>query len=124
MDYISVLIASIGNPTLATLVISYVSGFISAFASTTGYLASVIPMAEPILNNPNLHSIDVISAIAVSSSIVDLSPLSSAGAILLANVQGINSRLFFKQLLMTTGIFIAFGPGLAWLLFVVIGMPW
>ena len=117
-------IAGMGNPVLAALAVSYVSGFISAFSSTTAYLASVIPMAESILMNPQLSSIDVISAISVSSSLVDLSPISSAGAILLANVQGIKEKVFFRQLLMTTGIFFAIGPGLAWLLFIVIGMPW
>lgn len=124
MDYVTAMIADLGNPILATLAVSYVGGFVSAFASTTGFLASVIPIAEPVLMDPSLSSINVISAISASSSIVDLSPLSSAGALLLANVQGIKERVFFRQLLITTGIFIAFGPGLAWLLFVVIGTPW
>ncbi|WP_338448587.1 SLC13 family permease [Niallia oryzisoli] len=124
MDYVTDFIADMGNPDLAALAVLYVSGFVSAFASTTAYLTSIIPMAETIFMNSHLSSIDLISAISVSSSIVDLSPLSSAGAILLANVQGIKERVFFRQLMMTTGIFIAFGPGLAWLLFIVIGMPW
>ena len=124
MKFVTDMIADMGNPVLATLAVSYVGGFVSAFASTTGFLASVIPIAEPVLMNPDLSAVNVISAISASSSIVDLSPLSSAGAILLANVQGIKERVFFRQLLMTTGVFIAFGPGLAWLLFVVIGMPW
>ncbi|MDN4075437.1 SLC13 family permease [Fictibacillus terranigra] len=124
MDYVTGLIADMGNPLLATLAVSYVGGFVSAFASTTGFLASIIPIATPILQDPSLSSNNVISAISASSSIVDLSPLSSAGAILLANVQGIKDRVFFRQLLLTTGVFIALGPGLAWLLFVLIGMPW
>jgi di/tricarboxylate transporter len=124
MKYVTGLIADMGNPLLATLAVSYVGGFVSAFASTTGFLASIIPIATPILQDPALSTSNVISAISASSSIVDLSPLSSAGALLLANAQGIKERVFFRQLLLTTGIFIALGPGFAWLLFVVIGMPW
>ncbi|WP_191090571.1 SLC13 family permease [Niallia endozanthoxylica] len=124
MDDVAVMIENIGNPALAALALSYVSGVISSFASTTGFLASIIPMAESVLLNPHLSTNNVIAVISVSSSIVDLSPLSSVGAILLANVQGIKERVFFKQLLMTTGILIALGPGLAWLLFIVVGMPW
>jgi di/tricarboxylate transporter len=124
MDYVTGLIADMGNPLLATLTVSYVGGFVSAFASTTGFLASVIPIATPILQDLTFSTNNVISAISASSSIVDLSPLSSAGALLLANVQGIKERVFFRQLLFTTGVFIALGPGFAWLLFVVIGMPW
>jgi len=121
MDDVAVMIENIGNPALAALALSYVSGVISSFASTTGFLASIIPMVESVLLNPHLSTNQVIAVITVSSSIVDLSPLSSVGAILLAHVQGIKERVFFKQLLITTGILIALGPGLAWLLFIVIG---
>ncbi|OMP67205.1 SLC13 family permease [Domibacillus epiphyticus] len=124
LSYVTGLIADMGNPVIATLTVSYVGGIVSAFASTTGFLASIIPIGAPLIQHPDLSSINVISAIAASSSIVDLSPLSSAGALLLANVQGIKERVFFRQLLITTGVFILLGPGLAWLLFVVIGMPW
>jgi di/tricarboxylate transporter len=124
MTYVTGLITGMDNPLLASLAVSYVGGFVSAFASTTGFLASIIPIATPLLQDPELSSINLISAVAASSSIVDLSPLSSAGALLLANVQGMKERVFFRQLLITTGVFITLGPGLAWLLFVVIGMPW
>lgn len=124
MDDLTVLLEEIDNPAIAGLAFSYMGGFVSSFASTTGFLTAIIPMAESVLINPEMSSIDVVSAISVSSSIVDLSPLSTLGAILLANVQGINERLFFKQLLLTTVIFIAIGPGLAWLLFIVIGTSW
>ncbi len=124
MDDMAVMIENIGNPALAVLVLSYISGVVSAFASTSGFLATVIPMAESVLLNPDLSTNNVIAVISVSSSIVDFSPLSSVGAILLAHVQGIKERIFFRRLLVTTGILTALGPGLAWLLFIVIGMPW
>ncbi|QGQ45493.1 SLC13 family permease [Metabacillus sediminilitoris] len=121
IDYVTELIASVGNPVIAALTASYVGGFVSAFASTTGFLAAIIPLAAPILQDPTISSIGVISAIAISSSIVDLSPFSTNGALLLANVQGISERVFFRQLLFVTAIVVALGPGLAWLIFVLIG---
>ncbi|HWK22865.1 MAG TPA: SLC13 family permease [Ureibacillus sp.] len=124
MDYITNLISDMDNSVMASLAVSYVGGIVSAFASTTGFLAAVIPMATPILQDPSISSLGVLSAVAASSSIVDLSPLSSVGALLLTNVQGIKERVFFKQLLVVALTFIVLGPGLAWLLFVVIGMPW
>ncbi|OMP65995.1 SLC13 family permease [Domibacillus epiphyticus] len=124
MESITNLISSMDNPVIATLTVSYIGGIVSAFASTTGFLAAVIPMSVPILEDPSVSSLGVVSAIAAASSIVDLSPLSSVGALLLANVQGIKERVFFRQLLFVALAFVAFGPGLAWLLFMVIGMPW
>jgi di/tricarboxylate transporter len=121
IDYVTELIASVENSVIAALTASYVGGFVSAFASTTGILAAIIPLAAPILQDPAVSSIGVISAIAIASSIVDLSPFSTNGALLLANVQGVNERVFFRQLLLVTAIVVALGPGLAWLIFVMIG---
>ncbi|MDN4075354.1 SLC13 family permease [Fictibacillus terranigra] len=121
IEYVTELIANVGNPVIAALSASYVGGFVSAFASTTGMLAALIPLAAPILQDPAISSIGVVSAIAIASSIVDLSPFSTNGALLLANVQGVNERVFFKQLLLVTALVVVFGPGLAWLIFVVIG---
>jgi Na+/H+ antiporter NhaD/arsenite permease-like protein len=124
LDYMTELIASVGNPVLAALAACYVGGVVSSFASTTGFLAAVIPLAAPILQDSTISSIGVVSAIAIASSVVDLSPFSTNGALILANVQGVNDRLFFRKLLHTAMVFIALGPGLAWLIFVLIGTPW
>ncbi|MDQ0219545.1 hypothetical protein ELQ35_16935 [Peribacillus cavernae] len=124
MDYMTDQIASVGNPILASLMASYVGGVISAFASTTGFLAAVIPLSAPILQDPTMSAIGVVSALSISASVVDISPFSTNGALIMANVQGVNERLFFRKLLLIAGLFIALGPGLAWLLFVLMGTPW
>lgn len=61
---------------MATLGASYLGGFVSVFASTTGFLAAIMKFAAPILTDPTLSTTVVVSAIAVSANIVDLSPLS------------------------------------------------
>ncbi|BCU81484.1 hypothetical protein JIR001_12670 [Polycladomyces abyssicola] len=122
IDYVTQLIAKVGNPVIAALAASYVGGVVSAFASTTGFLAAIIPLAAPILQDPSISSIGVVSAIAIASSIVDISPFSTNGALLLANVQGVNERVFFKELLLVSAIIVALGPGIAWLAFVLMGI--
>ncbi|MED2974099.1 SLC13 family permease [Fictibacillus sp. B-59209] len=124
MDYMTDQIASVGNPVLASLMASYVGGIISAFASTTGFLAAVIPLSAPILQDPSMSAIGVVSALSIAASVVDISPFSTNGALMVANVQGVNERLFFRKLLLIAGLFIALGPGLAWLIFVLMGTPW
>jgi di/tricarboxylate transporter len=120
IDYMTELISSVDNPMIAALAASYIGGIVSAFASTTGFLAAIIPLAAPILKDPTISSIGVISAISISSSIVDLSPFSTNGALLLANVQGMKEREFFMKLLLVSAVVVALGPGLAWLIFVLI----
>ncbi|MBD1381984.1 SLC13 family permease [Metabacillus arenae] len=120
MDYLTEQIANVKSPVLAALITSYIGGIISAFASTTGFLAAVIPLSVPILQDPSMSSVGVISAISIAASVVDISPFSTTGAVLLANAQGIKENVFYKRLLIIAGIFVAAGPGLAWLIFVVL----
>ncbi|RFU65232.1 SLC13 family permease [Peribacillus glennii] len=124
LAYMRDLIATVDNPVRASLLASYVGGIISAFASTTGFLAAIIPLATPILQDPNISSVGVIAAISMASSIVDLSPFSTSGAVILANAQGMKERDFFIKMLIVSAGFVILGPGLAWLVFVVLGLPW
>lgn len=121
VKYTADLLNQIDNPILTSLIASYVAGILSSFASTTGMLAVIIPLVTPILNNPIISTMGVISAITIAAAIVDLSPFSTNGALILANVKGVDENKFFKQLLIISGFLIILGPGLAWLMFVLIG---
>lgn len=120
VDYITSLLSERSIPLLASLAVCYIGGLVSAFASTTGFLATIVPMALPIIESSTISCVGLLSAIAVSCSIVDLSPLSSAGAILLTNQQGANKSKFYRQLMFAALCFVVFAPLLAWLIFVVI----
>ncbi|WP_144548477.1 SLC13 family permease [Bacillus sp. X1(2014)] len=121
IQYVTALIQEVGNPYLTSLVTTYIGGVTSAFASTTGLLGVIIPMAAPILTDPAVSSIGVVTAIALASSLVDLSPFTTGGALYLANVQGVPERVFFMKLLTVGGLFIVLSPIVAWLIFVVLG---
>ncbi len=58
---------------------------VSAFASTTGILAALIPLAVPFLLAGEIGAIGVIIALALSSFIVNSSPFSKSGALCVAN---------------------------------------
>lgn len=120
-DYVEGAIAAVGSPALAALAASYVGGVISAFASTTAMLGALIPLAAPILEDPAVPALGVVTAIALASSVVDTSPFSTNGALLLANVQNVDGRVFFKWLLYWGILVTALVPLTAWALFVVIG---
>ncbi len=120
--FITEQIQKVGSPVLASLVASYLGGIISVFASTTGFLAVIVPLSVPILNDPSISTMGVVTALAISANIVDLSPLSGGGALMLANVQGVSEREFFRRLLLGTLVLTLIGPGLAWLIFVVLGI--
>ena len=75
----------IGAPLLASLVICMTGALVSAFASTTGILAAIVPLAVPLVAGGNVAGWALISALAVCAALVDVSPFSTTGATLIAS---------------------------------------
>ena len=123
IDYVEALISSTANPLVAALAASYVGGVISAFASTAGILGVAIPLAGSVLQDPSIPAIGAVSAVAIASAIVDVSPFSTNGALLLANAQNVDTRKFFRQLLLWAAVVTLVMPLLAWFVFVVLAVP-
>ena len=73
--------AGLGVAALGALVLCYVGGVVSAFASSTALLPVIIPIAVPLINDGGVSAGLVVAAVAVSSTIVDVSPFSTNGAI-------------------------------------------
>jgi di/tricarboxylate transporter len=75
----------VGSPLIAALVICLIAALVSAFASTTGILAALVPLALPLVASGDVAGWALISALAVCASIVDVSPFSTVGATLIAS---------------------------------------
>ncbi|WP_433443937.1 SLC13 family permease [Nonomuraea sp. CA-141351] len=121
VDYVGSAVAAIGIPLLVALLICYVGGVVSAFASTVGILGALVPLAVPLLNQGTLGPIAMISALSVSSAIVDVSPFSTTGALLVANVRGMERDAFYRKLLTYGAAIVVVGPLAAWALLVAPG---
>lgn len=118
IDDLEQAISGLGSGSLAALVTSYVVGLVSAFASTTGTLGAITPIVVPLAADPALTAVGVVTAIGISSSVVDSSPLSTTGALLMANAEGTEEKAFFRALLLWAILMIAVVPALAWGVFV------
>ncbi|MEU7581458.1 SLC13 family permease [Streptomyces sp. NPDC041068] len=119
IDYLGKQVASIQAPLFGALLICLIGAIASAFASTTGMLGALIPLAVPFLLDGDVGPVGLITALAISSSIVDASPFSTSGALVTANTPE-NQRDFVFRRLMAWGLGIAVaGPLVTWGLFVV-----
>lgn len=76
--------SKIGSTILAAFIICFIGGLVSAFASTTGILAALVPLALPLVATGEVSGWALICSLAVCSSIVDLSPFSTVGATFVA----------------------------------------
>lgn len=112
----------IGIPVVVALVLCYVIGVGSAFASSTALLTAFIPLAGPLLAQSDLSPTAVVAALAISATIVDVSPFSTDGALMIANAQGDDTKTIYRDLLIYAGGVVLVAPLLAWLLFVPTGL--
>lgn len=121
ITYVGNSVAQLTSPLMAALLLCFVGAVISAFASSTAVLGSLIPLGVPFLQGDNSGlAIGFIAAMAVSSTIVDVSPFSTNGALVLANARGIDRDRFFRQLMVYGGAVTVIAPVVVWLLFVVL----
>jgi di/tricarboxylate transporter len=102
MDLFTTLLARLATPNTLNGVIAFVTGAISTYSSTSGvvlpaFLPTVTTLVEKVGGGDPLA---VALSINVGSALVDVSPLSTLGALCVAAVSGpVASRRLFNQLL-------------------------
>jgi Na+/H+ antiporter NhaD/arsenite permease-like protein len=114
--------AGLGAAAIGALILCYVGGIVSAFASSTALLPVIIPIAIPLVAEGGLSAGFFVAALAVSSTIVDVSPFSTNGALMLANKPDtIDENTYYKQILGYATIVTLVGPLLVWVALVLPG---
>jgi len=121
IDAVGQSVSGIGAPLLAALLLCYIGGVVSAFASSVAVLGATIPLAVPFLQQGQIGSVGMIAALAIASTIVDVSPFSTNGALVVANAAPEERDSVYKQFLIYSILVIIVGPALAWLLLIVPG---
>ncbi|MFS0715368.1 SLC13 family permease [Microbacterium sp. 2P01SA-2] len=112
-------IGSLGSPLVGVLVLCVMAGVVSAFASSTAVIAISIPMLLPLIQDSPVAGGMAISAVAIAAKVVDVSPFSTNGALVLANAQNVDPPAFYQRILRYSGVIVLFGPFLAWAALVV-----
>ncbi|MFG1912134.1 SLC13 family permease [Kribbella sp. NPDC048928] len=107
--------AGLGAAIIGALVLCYVGGVVSAFASSTALLPVIIPIAVPLIGHGGISAGFFVAALAIASTIVDVSPFSTNGALMLANrPDTIAEPVYYKQILTYSAIVVVVGPLLVW----------
>jgi di/tricarboxylate transporter len=107
--------AGLGAAVIGALVLCYVGGVVSAFASSTALLPVIIPIAVPLIAHGGISAGLFVAALAVASTIVDVSPFSTNGALMLANrPDTIAEPVYYQQILTYSMIVVVAGPLLVW----------
>ncbi|WP_299037191.1 SLC13 family permease [uncultured Pseudokineococcus sp.] len=112
-------VAGFGTPLLAALVICFIGAIVSAFASTTGILGTLIPLSVPFLLAGEVGTVGLVVALAISSSVVDCSPFSTNGALVVANSEPEMRDKIFRSLMILGMGLVVVAPLVTWLALVV-----
>lgn len=114
-------VSDIGVPLLAAVLLCYIGAIVSAFASSVGIMGALIPLAVPFLARGEIGAVGMVAALAVSATVVDVSPFSTNGALVLAAAPDVDRERFFRQLMTYGGAMVAAVPAVVWLVMVVPG---
>lgn len=113
-------VAGVGVPLVAALLLLLVAGVVSAFASTNAMFVVLVPLAAPLLTTGSVGVMGFVIALCISASVVDSSPFSTGGALVVANTEEAKRERTFRGM-MTWGLsMIVVAPVLSWLAFVVV----
>ncbi|MHA6622194.1 SLC13 family permease [Pseudonocardia sp. DLS-67] len=118
IDAIGDAIAGLGAPLLIGFLLCVVGAFTSAFASSAGLLGVLIPLAVPFLVQGEIGVSAMITALAISATVVDSTPFSSVGALTLANAPEAERPVLFRTMLIWGLSMAVTAPVFTWLLFI------
>lgn len=114
IDALAEMALALGAPLLIALVLCYVIDVGSAFASSTALLTAFIPMAGPLLATSSLSASGTVAALPIEATVVDVSPFSTDGALVVANARDNDRQHVYRQLMMYAGGVVLVAPALAW----------
>ena len=111
LDMLGDFAAGMSVPLVAALTICFIGGLLSAFASTTGMLAALVPLAIPLVATGGIPGWAMICALAICAFIVDVSPFSTVGATIVATTPDVKDHARMTRLLTRWGLsLVVLGP--------------
>jgi di/tricarboxylate transporter len=119
MDLFTELLSRIATPGTVTFVIALVTGAVSVYSSTSGVvLPAFLPTVPGLAERLGADPLAIAASMYVGGHLVDLSPLSTIGALCIAALPNENdAKKLFNQLLWWGLSMMIVGATICWLLF-------
>jgi len=101
LDLVVALVARIASPETVTAVVAFLTGVVSVYSSTSGV---VLPAFLPIVPGlaaqlPGASALGIAMSMNIGGHLVDMSPLSTLGALCMAGAPPDETRPLFNKLL-------------------------
>jgi di/tricarboxylate transporter len=119
IDVVGRSVAGVNSALVAGLLICAVGAITSALASTLGILGALTPLAVPLMSRGEISVTGLIMALAISATVVDSSPFSTAGALAVASADDEERPRVYRGLLIWGAAMVITAPLVTWLIFIV-----
>ena len=119
LDFLGDAASALGSPLLTALILCYAVAVISAFGSSIGTLGIALPLAAPLLTMGEIGALGFVAAVAFSATVVDVSPFSTNGVMVLAEAEVDDKTKFQRKMLAYCALVVALAPLVVWGLVVV-----
>jgi di/tricarboxylate transporter len=120
VDWAGKNVASVAVPLVAAFLVCLIAGAISAFASTIGLMGSLIPLIVPLVMAGGIPALGLVAALTVSASVVDCSPISTSGALCVANADESQRDQLYSGLFRWAMSMVVVGAVVSWLILVLL----
>jgi di/tricarboxylate transporter len=119
LDLLVSLVAKIATPGTVTAVVALLTGLVSVYSSTSGVvLPAFLPLVPGLAAQlPGASALAIASSMNVGGHLVDVSPLSTIGALCMTAATGDESRALFNKLLAWGLSMSVVGAGLCYVMF-------
>jgi len=111
-------IAGLSSPLAHGLLLCVIGAVTSAFASSAGILGALIPLAVPLMASGEINTTGLVVALSLSATVVDATPFSTVGALVVANAEDEERAQVYRGLLWWGMTMVITAPLLTWLFFI------
>ena len=112
------MLASIATSSTVTFMIALLTGAVSVYSSTSGVvLPAFLPTVPGLASRLSADPMAIASSMNVGGHLVDLSPLSTIGALCIASAPTDDSRSLFNKLLVWGMAMTIVGAAVCWTFF-------
>jgi di/tricarboxylate transporter len=100
IDLLAAGVARFSTRESVTAVVAFLTGVVSVYSSTSGVvLPALLPMVPGLAEHLGANALAIATSINVGGHLVDVSPLSTTGALCIASVPAVASRDLFNKML-------------------------
>ena len=101
LDLMTSLVARISSPATVTFIVALLTGIVSVYSSTSGVvLPAFLPLVPGLAAQlPGASAVGIAMSMNIGGHLVDVSPLSTIGALCIASAGTTDTRKLFNQLL-------------------------